>query len=231
MSDPTEISVPTDEAVEIITQEDAESGLPYLVEVRDNPVRISHVKSTVDRGAQLSQGQTHTLQNLRGEPIYVSAVDGTGTAKLRVNPAGADIKSQPPKGVTVEGDVSLGSNVDVEDRSGRELGKTRIEDSGGVLIDPLSESNLGPYHSRETTAGTYASINPGSDGASVVIVADTSGSATLTVEVSQNGTDWSAYTLSIADSSGLKETLGGFAYVRCKVDQNLNSVEISAKGV
>jgi len=231
MTDPTEISVGTDDTEEIITETDAETGLPYLVEVRDNPIRFSHRKATVDRGAELSQGQTHTLQNLRGQPIYVSAVDGTGTAKIRVNPAGADVKTQPPKGVTVEGDINVGSSIDIDDREARELGKARLEDSGGVLIDPLDAGDMGPFHDRVTATATYATIGPGEYGDDAVIVADTTGAATLTVEVSNDGSNWSAYTVDIADSAGLKESVAGFSNVRAKVDANLSSLEISAKGI
>jgi hypothetical protein len=53
----------------------------------------------------------------------------------------------------------------------------------------------------------------------------------LTVGVSNDGSTWSSYTVSIADSGGVMEEVSGFAYVRASVNQNLNSLEVSAKGV
>lgn len=103
MSDPTALKIGPDDSEKIIDAADAEQGIPYLVEVADAPVRFSHQKPAVDRGPELSQGQTHTLSNLRDKPIYLTGVGGTAT--VRVRPAGADVQSQPVKGVTIEGDV------------------------------------------------------------------------------------------------------------------------------
>jgi len=106
-----------------------------------------------------------------------------------------------------------------------------IEDSGGSQVDPVDAGQFGPFHDRVTSAATNATINPGRYGNGATIVADTSGAATLTVEVSNDGASWSAYTVSIGGSEGVKETVDGFANVRAQVDQNLNSLEISSKGV
>lgn len=115
---------------------------------------------------------------------------------------------------------------DVTDRTGRDLGKARLMDESGVLVD------YGPFHDRVTATGTWATINPGvGGGAGATIVADTSGAATLTVEVSNDGASWSAYTVSIGGSEGAKETVRGFAHVRAQADQNLNSLELSARGI
>jgi hypothetical protein len=138
MSDPTPVTVSPGETEEIINAADAESGIPYLVEVQDNPVRFAHEPANASRGAELSPGQTHTLSNLRDQPIYITARGGEAT--VRVRPAGAAVKTQPPKGVTVEGDVTIGSEIDVTDDQTREIGKARVMDSGGVLVDPPTES-------------------------------------------------------------------------------------------
>jgi len=105
MSDPTEIEIEPGEPQEVIS--DADVGTtPYIVEVKENPVRFAHKKRQADRGATLSAGQTHTLSNFRGSGIWLAAVDGTSS--VRVRPAGADLESQPPKDVAiVEGDVIL----------------------------------------------------------------------------------------------------------------------------
>lgn len=137
MSDPTEIELAVDDVEKIISKRDAQTGLPYLVEVRDNPIRFAHNKQAADRGAELSPGQTHTLSNLRDKPIYVTPRGGS--ASIRVRPAGADVQSQPSKAVRVEGDVQIGSEIDIVDDQAREIGKARIMDSGGVLVDPPTE--------------------------------------------------------------------------------------------
>jgi hypothetical protein len=36
--------------------------------------------------------------------------------------------------------IDVGASVDIEDRQPREIGKARIMDSGGVLVDPPTES-------------------------------------------------------------------------------------------
>lgn len=119
MSDPTTLEVGPDETERIITESDAESGLAYIVEVSNAPIRFAHQKRNADRGAELSAGMTHTLTNLRGKPIYITGVGGT--ASVRVRPAGADVNSQPPKGVTVEGDVVISSSIGLENTSGSQI--------------------------------------------------------------------------------------------------------------
>lgn len=137
MSDPTVITLDEGETEQIITKADAKRGFPYLVEVQNAPIRFAHEKANADRGAELSPGQTHTLSNLRNRPIFVTPRGGS--AEIRVRPAGANVETQPPKGVTVEGDVTIDSEIDVTDDQTREIGKARLMDSDGVLVDPPTE--------------------------------------------------------------------------------------------
>lgn len=208
------------------------------------------VAESVPDEANLSLGATEAkalnLENYAQVPVsefdeaFLSNPAGSGTMKLvfsfergiRVdeNVVVEDIDSISATIDVSDRDARDLGDVDVTNRSGRVLGKTRVEDSGNTLIDPLDASSMGPYHARETSTGTYASINPGEYGSSATIVADTSGSATLTVEVSNDGSNWTAYTVSL-DSSGGKEEVTGFAHIRAKVNQNLNSLEVSGKGV
>jgi len=105
MSDPTEIEIEPGEPQEVISDTDV-GTTPYIVEVRDADVRFAHKKRQAERGATLTAGQTHTLSNFRGSGIWLAAVEGTAT--VRVRPAGASLESQPPKDVTViEGDVQI----------------------------------------------------------------------------------------------------------------------------
>ena len=113
--------------------------MPHIVEVSDAPVRFAHKKSEASRGATLAAGQSHTLSNFRGMGLWLAALDQP--ASVRVRPAGASVESQPPKDVTVvEGDVRIDSDLDISDRAAREIGKARMMDSGGTLIDPPTES-------------------------------------------------------------------------------------------
>ena len=137
MSDPTEIEIEPGEPQEVISDVDVGS-VPYIVEVRNAPVRFAHKKRQADRGAELSANQTHTLSNFRGSGIWLAAPQETAT--VRVRPAGAKLESQPPKDVTVvEGDIRIDSELDIADRAAREIGKSRVMDSDGVLIDPPTE--------------------------------------------------------------------------------------------
>ena len=137
MTDPTEIEIEPGEPKEVISDVDVGS-VPYIVEVRNAPVRFAHKKRQADRGAELSANQTHTLSNFRGSGIWLAAPQETAT--VRVRPAGAKLESQPPKDVTVvEGDIRIDSELDIADRAAREIGKSRVMDSDGVLVDPPTE--------------------------------------------------------------------------------------------
>ena len=137
MSDPTTITIEPGEPERVIRSEDTQ--MPHIVEVSDAPVRFAHKKSEASRGATLRAGQSHTLSNFRGMGLWLAAVDQP--ASVRVRPAGASVDTQPPKDVTVvEGDVRIDSDLDISDRAAREIGKARMMDSGGTLIDPPTES-------------------------------------------------------------------------------------------
>lgn len=138
MSDPTRIPVADGDTEQIINIEDVKAGIPYAVEVYSNPVKYAHTKAAADRGLTLVAGQTHLLSNFRGEGIWVAADEGD--AEVKVRPAGAELDTQPPKGVTIE-NVDLDAEVDVSDRASREIGKARLQNSGGVLVDPATKQN------------------------------------------------------------------------------------------
>lgn len=140
------------------------------------------------------------------------ALESVGTDELRENLTHV--------GGTAQSGVDIASKID------------DLEDAlASVGTDELRTTSAdGTQSARETTATNTAAVSH-ADGP-VEIVADTSGAATLTVEVSQDGgSTWDEYTVSIADSSGAKETVHGFADVRASVDQNLNALVLSAKGV
>lgn len=196
--------------------------------------------------------------------LYLTNSSGTGRLEILFGISGVDASAG---GSEIEG------IVDVEDRSAREIGKARLEDKGGKLINPASEATLSSTLSREIAqwnAGTLnvdteftepfdvsastvdvdpdpsiltaSTSNTGSSNAAEIqlgkkrvafdVAYDLSGSATITVEVSSDGTTWR--TFQTVNSSGTNSTLTedtAFEYVRAYADQNLNTLEMSSKGV
>lgn len=144
INDPTTIQLERGEVKEIITDDQAKRGIPYLVQITsDNGVRYAHNKRNAERGIELSGRQTHTLSNFRGSGVYVAAVNGP--TELRVRPAGADLESQPEQKVRITGgDLSLSSTVDVSSRSNRDLGNVDISSIPTVDVDvndPLAQDS------------------------------------------------------------------------------------------
>ena len=103
MTDPTALVIEPGDPEQVITQDDADAGLDYIVEVEDNLVQYAHRKQNASRGVKLVPGQTHVLGNLRREEVWLAATEGEAT--VRVRPAGASLQSLPSKDVRIEGDV------------------------------------------------------------------------------------------------------------------------------
>lgn len=134
--DPTTFQLEDGDKTEIITDEEARRGIPYLVQITgENSVRYAHDRRNAERGIELSAKQTHTLSNFRGTGVYVAAVDGP--TNLRVRPAGADLQSQPEKSVRISGDVSVGSTVDITDDSNRQVGIVDLAGSANIDVSSL----------------------------------------------------------------------------------------------
>lgn len=139
MSNTINITLEDGEKEKIITERDAQDAIPYILEVvGSNPVRAAHSKRYAEDGATLASGIPHNLSRFRGDAVWIAAYDGP--SEIRVVEAGVDVQAQPPKGVQIEGDVSIGSEIDITDDQTREIGKARLMDSGGVLVDPPTES-------------------------------------------------------------------------------------------
>ena len=132
----SQIDLEDGETEKIIT--DDQGNRTYLVEVVGaNAIRVSHNKRYAADGTTLSAGQTHTVSNLQGQQLFAAAYDGQ--TAIRVREASADVQSQPEKEVSViDGSVDIAGDIDISDRSGREIGKARLEDSSGTLIDPVT---------------------------------------------------------------------------------------------
>ena len=160
MTDPTTLTVEEGEPIKIIDEDDVARGIPYIVEVYRNSVRFAHNKRAAKRGATLAAGIPHTLSNFRGQGVWVAAFDGD--AEVRVRPAGADFDSQPVREVNIEsGTVEVDSLIDIEDRASREIGKARVQNSAGTLVDPATEDSMTSRQPREVAEWSAGSIpNP-----------------------------------------------------------------------
>jgi hypothetical protein len=129
------------------------------------------------------------------------------------------------------------STFDLTDDSARELGKARIQDSGGVLIDPFDQSDASAITADDsgTGSGNAAEATLGPLRSAVNVHVDTSGAATLTVEVSPDGgTSWLQYdTVQYSAATTQVEAYAdvAFADVRAYLDQNRNGVTLASKGV
>jgi len=110
-----------------------------------------------------------------------------------------------------------------------------IEDSTGSQIDPVNQSDTVPVTAVDSGigSGNAASVDLGSLRSDVDIHVDTSGDATLTVEVSKDGGTWRTFEeLSYTGASeGMEQFTTTYKHMRAYLDQNRNLVEISAKGV
>lgn len=103
------------EEVERIIQDD-EANENYLIEVTgDNPIRVGHTKRYALDGTTLSAGQTHTIDNLRGQELYAAA--HAGQTAIRVRLAAANVQSQPERDVRVIGDVTVAQQTNESDVS------------------------------------------------------------------------------------------------------------------
>lgn len=141
-----------------------------LTESRDNhlirlPAASTFVVMQCPDVANLSLGDEDTraldLQDIKqystpeGGPIgqaFLSNPVGSGTLRMLFGHAG-DIRTDD--NVVVEDIDSISADVNVSDRAAREIGKARIEDSGGVLVDPREQAGYaGDYTTVDLNAAT-----------------------------------------------------------------------------
>lgn len=167
------------------------------------------------------------------ERLYISNSAGTGKLKILTGFGGT----------TGDTDQPTGDEVDVTNRPAREIGKARVQDSAGVLVDPATESTLADVNANVQGADGSPLFAEGSTDATPVslqienrttvdLYVDVSGSATLTVEARTDQSDWR--TIEIINYSSNVEVVEqlsvAFGEVRATVDQALNQLEIHASG-
>lgn len=123
---------------ETVVQE-AATGQDFAVLVKDYPVRFSTSRQYVERGTRFEDGDRAIVHLPPGEEL-VAYGDGAGQVTLELYPQGVNALGAsddlqfthlPGKKMTVSGSV----DSDVTSRQGRNLGKTRLMDSGNALID------------------------------------------------------------------------------------------------
>lgn len=165
------------------------------------------------------------------------------------------------KGVAVERNVRRKQSVDIDaDTSGllkendqpldvsdatvpvEQQTPNALEDALGNRINPAEEVNgqTTTSSTSSTGSGNAAKIQVPNGRPTVSIMWDVSGSATVTVEVSTDDTNWYDVTADWIDGNVVTQPSGaetkgtsaraGAEYVRVHVDSNLNTAEISAKG-
>jgi hypothetical protein len=109
---------------------------------------------------------------------------------------------------------------------------SRVTDSTGAEVDPLARADVSPVTGSTSTAGNNVALVLGDYRKDTDFFVDVSGSATLTVEVRITGGTWREIdTIDYgAANTEVKQYSTSFAEIRARVDQNLNTLEASAKG-
>lgn len=181
----SQIELQNQDVQKIIT--DDQGNQTYLVEVVGaNNIRVSHSKRYANDGTTLSAGQTHTVSNLRGERLYAAAYDGP--TAIRVREASADVQSQPEKEVSViDGSVTISDSLDISNREGREIGKARLQDSAGTLIDPATSSDIQATQPREVTNSVAVDPIEVTDYTGSAVPTDTTGTDPISDQTASNG--------------------------------------------
>jgi hypothetical protein len=207
--------------------------------VEQNPRR----KQKVDVDAQSASVLTTDVEQIGGAAQsavdVAAAIDALEDALTSVGADALGVESASALDVSAaEVDVDLATqslaSIAVQENNPLDVSGATVDvqeasplDVSGATVGIESNDDGGD---QTTSTSTNVSVT-NSDGATA-IVADTSGSATLTVEVSvDGGSNWTTYTVSIGGSEGHIEEVHGFTEVRASVDQNLNRLAIASKGV
>lgn len=125
------------------------------------------------------------------------------------------------------------------DRALNDIGQdeyvTRVTDSAGTQIDPLQQGDATPSTATDSGTGSSnaAKLDLGDLRTNVDIHVDTSGDATLTVEVSKDNSTWRTFdTVSYSGASQeIEQYDTAYQHIRAHLNQNRTLVEMSAKGV
>ncbi|WIV67555.1 hypothetical protein [Natrialbaceae archaeon AArc-T1-2] len=132
--------------------------------------------------------------------------------------------------VTVQEDTPISVSSDET----REIGKARVQDSSGVLVDPLDADDMTPVSSMTSMVGKAdaASIDLGPHRKDVDVYYDVTGAATVTIEVSADGDTWRELREISTDDAetSVVSVSTSYQHVRAYADENLETIEIASKG-
>lgn len=212
----------------IIQSHDAE-GDEYVLNVEGGNIRIAHSEKTTKDGTLIKDGDRVKLKNLRGKPLFAEAIKGT--PEIEIDRAGVDVVYMQRVDL---GSVSETIATNPTDRSTREVGKVRVEESDGTLIDPIDSADSEPITATTSSAGeaNAAQLQLGNLRTYVDVAYDLSGVADIVVEGSTDGADWWELDRQSDDSArGVIPGDTAFEYVRAYATANLNEIEMSSKGV
>lgn len=120
------------------------NGNVWWLLVQGGDIRLSLSRNYVSDGLLIEQDYVARVAQPAGEELNVRAV-GSNAADLELSkladssPAShLQVSLQPRRTLEISGTVT----ADVSDRSGRNVGKARLMDSAGALIDPATETTL-----------------------------------------------------------------------------------------
>ncbi|WP_459194710.1 hypothetical protein [Halosimplex sp. J119] len=110
-----------------------------------------------------------------------------------------------------------------------------LEDTTGTQVDPLDQGDAEVVTATDsgTGSGNAAELDLGALRSAFDVFVDTTGSATLTVQVSTDGQTWRTFeTINYSsDTEMIEQFETSYQHVRAYLDQARNVVEMSAKGV
>lgn len=183
-----------------------------IAQIGGTPQSAVNVADQIDKIQNILSGQTLTVTDdgslaiaTLPEPIDVSSSE-----------VDVDLNSQSVSPITITDDGSLAI-------AAWNAGTLEVNDTGkGVITDTTTS----------TGSGSAAQLDLGDNRKDVDVFYDTSGSATVTIEVSKNASDWRQFNAE-NPTSAKKELIQmdtSYRHVRAYADQNLNRIELSSKG-
>jgi len=190
-------------------------------------------------GTQIDPLNQDALQSVGGDELRARVHDSTGT---QIDPLNQDaLQSVGGDELRARVHDSAGTQIDPLNQDalqtvGNDEIRARVFDTGGGQVDPFDRQETTQRSQSTSTATNNVSVDLGSISKRVGIVADVSGSATLTIEVSSSGAfageEHAVQTVSYSSAGvNLEQFEFAFQFVRARVDQNLNTLEIAARGV
>lgn len=161
----------------------------------------------------------------------VALEDNGGTAISTSNPLSVDASQGGTVTVTDDSSFNIAGTVATEQQT-----PVGIEDTSGTQADPFDQQDTAQTTASDSGTGSAnaATLDLGRLRKAVDIHVDTSGDATLTVEVSEDdGTTWRTFdTVSYTGASQeIEQYETAFRDIRAHLNQNRNEVVVVSRGV